>query len=128
MHCIVSYIVQYTHYFIHIGGVPMDAQLKKGLLDSCVLAVLSQNESYGYKIITDVAQYIDVSESTLYPILKRLEASGCLSTRTQQCGGRLRLYYSITVQGRVKLGEYVASIPTVDRLNAFVTTQYNNSK
>ncbi len=60
-----------------IGGVTMDAQLKKGLLESCVLAVLSQNESYGYKIIVDVSQNIDVSESTLYPILKRLEASGC---------------------------------------------------
>lgn len=106
----------------------MDAQLKKGLLESCVLAVLSQNESYGYKIITDVSQYIDVSESTLYPILKRLEASGCLSTRTQPSNGRTRLYYNITPLGTAKLGEYVASIPTVDRLNAFVTYEYNNSK
>ncbi len=106
----------------------MDAQLKKGLLESCVLAVLSQNESYGYKIIVDVSQYIDVSESTLYPILKRLEASGCLSTRTQPSNGRLRLYYSITPQGTAKLGEYVSSIPTVDRLNSFVSTQYHNNQ
>ena len=51
----------------------MDAQLKKGLLDVCVLSVLRQRESYGYKIIADIAPYIEISESTLYPILKRLK-------------------------------------------------------
>ena len=54
----------------------MDIQLKKGLLDVCVLSVLRKEESYGYKIISDIAPYIEISESTLYPILKRLEATG----------------------------------------------------
>lgn len=103
----------------------MDIQLKKGLLEHCVLAVLVQHESYGYKIITDVSQYIDVSESTLYPILKRLLASGCLATRTQPSNGRLRLYYSITDIGRAKLGEYVDNIASVQTVNNFITTQYS---
>ena len=61
----------------------MDAQLKKGLLEVCVLAAIRKEESYGYKIISDIAPYIEISESTLYPILKRLEASGAVTTRTE---------------------------------------------
>ncbi|MDR1940169.1 MAG: PadR family transcriptional regulator [Clostridiales bacterium] len=81
----------------------MDAQFKKGLLDACVLSVLSKEESYGYKIISDLKDIIEISESTLYPILKRLEAGGFLTTFTRQYGGRLRKYYAITRSGRHKL-------------------------
>ena len=56
----------------------MDSQLKKGLLDVCVLSVLRRGESYGYKILTDVAPCIEIAVSTLYPILKRMEGAGCL--------------------------------------------------
>ncbi len=80
----------------------MDAQLKKGVLDVCVLYALSSGESYGYKIISDLQGIIDISESTLYPILKRLEAGGYLTTRTAEYGGRLRRYYSLTKSGREK--------------------------
>mgnify|MGYP001098677487 CR=1 FL=1 len=81
----------------------MDVQLKKGILDVCVLYAISKSESYGYKIISDLQGIIDISESTLYPILKRLEACGCVTTRTAEYSGRLRRYYKITVAGLSKL-------------------------
>ncbi len=81
----------------------MDIQLKKGVLELCVLYAISNGESYGYKIISDLQVIIDISESTLYPILKRLEAGGFLTTRTAEHSGRLRRYYKITVPGLQKL-------------------------
>ena len=83
----------------------MDIQLKKGILDVCVLYALQNGESYGYKIISDLQGVIEVSESTLYPILKRLEAAGCLTTRTAEYSGRLRRYYKITNVGLKRLLE-----------------------
>ena len=85
----------------------MDAQLKKGLLDVCVLSVLREGESYGYKIITDIAPYIAISESTLYPILKRLESAGSLTVYSVEHNGRLRKFYSITDAGRKKIAEFI---------------------
>ncbi len=84
----------------------MDSQLKKGLLEGCVLATLKDEESYGYKIIGQISPYIEISESTLYPILKRLEASGAVSVRNRLYNGRLRKYYRITDVGREKLKEF----------------------
>ena len=55
----------------------MDIQLKRGLLDVCVLSAIKDQESYGYKIIKDLAPYVTLSESTLYTILKRLEQQKC---------------------------------------------------
>ena len=81
----------------------MDIQLKKGILDLCVLRAISRGESYGYKIISDLTGIIEISESTLYPILKRLEASGFVVTRTAEFNGRLRRYYKITALGIEKL-------------------------
>ena len=81
----------------------MDSQLKKGVLDVCVLYAISKSESYGYKIISDLQGIIEISESTLYPILKRLEAGGFLTTRTAEHSGRLRRYYKITTLGLKKL-------------------------
>lgn len=83
----------------------MDSQLKKGILDVCVLQAIGREESYGYKIISDLSPVIDISESTLYPILKRLEANGYLSTREKAYNGRLRRYYSITQSGKARLGQ-----------------------
>ena len=74
----------------------MDIQLKRGLLDVCVLAAIKNEDSYGYKIIKDMKPYIELSESTLYTILKRLETSDMLTVRTAEYGGRLRKYYHIT--------------------------------
>lgn len=84
----------------------MDVQIKKGVLDACVLYALKDGESYGYKIITDLKDVIEVSESTLYPILKRLESSGALETYSKEFNGRLRRYYTLTDSGRKKLAEY----------------------
>ena len=81
----------------------MDIQLKKGILDVCVLHAISKGESYGYKIISDLTDVIEISESTLYPILKRLEVGGFVVTRTAEFSGRLRRYYKITPLGLRKL-------------------------
>lgn len=80
----------------------MDIQLKKGILDVCVLYALSKGESYGYKIISDLEGIIEISESTLYPILRRLEVGGFVVTRTAEFKGRLRRYYKITNLGYEK--------------------------
>ena len=77
----------------------MDVQLKRGLLDVCVLSAIKDGDSYGYKIIKDMKPYIEMSESTLYTILKRLEISGMLTVYTTEHGGRLRKYYHITKAG-----------------------------
>ena len=81
----------------------MDVQLKRGILDVCVLAAIKDKESYGYKIIKDLRPYVELSESTLYTILKRLEAAEMLSVRTAEHGGRLRKYYSITKAGIARI-------------------------
>ena len=77
----------------------MDVQLKRGLLDVCVLAAIKNEASYGYKIIKDMKPYIELSESTLYTILKRLELAKMLTIRTVEHDGRLRKYYHITNAG-----------------------------
>ena len=84
----------------------MDSQLKRGLLDVCVLAAIRDEDSYGYKIIKDVKPYIKLSESTLYTILKRLEAAGMLTVWSAEHGGRLRKYYRITDAGRFRIEEF----------------------
>ena len=81
----------------------MDIQLKRGLLDVCVLAAIKNEDSYGYKILKDIGPYIKMSESTLYTILKRLETSEMLTIRTSEHGGRLRKYYHITPTGLEQL-------------------------
>ena len=81
----------------------MDIQLKRGLLDVCVLAAIKNEESYGYKIIKDMKPYTEMSESTLYTILKRLELASLLTVRTAEHNGRLRKYYQITAAGLSRL-------------------------
>ena len=84
----------------------MDVQLKRGLLDVCVLAAIKNEDSYGYKIIKDLSPYLEMSESTLYTILKRLENSAMLTVRTAEHGGRLRKYYHITEKGLARIEEF----------------------
>ena len=74
----------------------MDIQLKRGILDVCVLAAIKGEASYGYQIIKDMKPYVELSESTLYPILRRLEAQELLTVRSVEHNGRLRKYYHIT--------------------------------
>ncbi len=84
----------------------METQLKKGLLDAYVLAILKNNDTYGYELFINVTKSISVSESTLYPILRRLEALACLTTYNVEHNGRLRKYYKITELGITRLEEY----------------------
>ena len=77
----------------------MDAQLKRGLIDICVLAAIRDEDSYGYRIIKTVKPYIEISESTLYPVLRRLGENDMLSVRSVEHNGRLRKYYHINQAG-----------------------------
>lgn len=81
----------------------MDIQMKRGLLEVCVLAAIKNEPSYGYQIIKDVAPYAQISESTLYPILRRLEAAEMLTVYAEEHNGRLRKYYRITEKGKERL-------------------------
>lgn len=101
----------------------MDVQLKKGLLDVCVLAAIKDGDSYGYKIIKDMKPYIELSESTLYTILKRLEAARMLTVRTAEHGGRLRKYYHITDAGIRRIAEFKEEWKEMLAIFQFVTKE-----
>ena len=98
----------------------MDIQLKRGILDVCVLAAIKNEESYGYKIIKDMKPYIEMSESTLYTILKRLENAKMLTVRTAEHDGRLRKYYSITARGLNRIVEFKNEWREVMQIYRFV--------
>lgn len=108
----------------------MDVQRKKGLLDVCVLAVLQRGPSYGYRIVRDVSACIAVSESTLYPILRRLEANGLVITNTQEHNGRTRKYYEITQPGRARIETFLDEWEEVKHIYAFIkgTSEANKNK
>ena len=101
----------------------MDIQLKRGLLDVCVLAAIKSEDSYGYKIIKDMAPYIEMSESTLYTILKRLETAEMLTVRTAEHGGRLRKYYHITDAGFARIEEFRGDWDEIMSIYRFVTKE-----
>ena len=101
----------------------MDIQLKRGLLDVSVLAAIKSGESYGYKIMKDMKPYIELSESTLYTILKRLETAEMLTVRTAEHGGRLRKYYRITEQGRRRIEEFRQDWEEILSIYRFVTKE-----
>ena len=98
----------------------MDAQMKRGLLETCVLADLRRGESYGYQIIKNLSECIQISESTLYPILKRPEGSGCLYVKDVPHNGRLRRFYGLTVLGEQRLEELFEQWSEVIRVFEFV--------
>ena len=106
----------------------MDVQLKRGILDVCVLSVLTRGESYGYKIIADVAPCIEISESTLYPILRRLEATGAVSSRTEEYNGRLRKYYAVTDEGRKRIERFLDDIEEFERIRKFIAEDSGNEE
>ena len=99
----------------------MDIQLKRGLLDVCVLAAIKNGDSYGYKIIKDMKPYIELSESNLYTILKRLEAAEMLTVRTAEYGGRLRKYYHITGAGLKRIEDFRSDWDEILSIYRFVT-------
>ena len=101
----------------------MDIQLKRGLLDVCVLAAIKNKESYGYQIIKDMKPYIELSESTLYTILKRLETANMLTVRTAEHGGRLRKYYRITQAGMARIEEFKKDWKDILAIYRFVSKE-----
>jgi len=101
----------------------MDIQLKRGLLDVCVLAAIKDADSYGYQIIKDMKPYVALSESTLYTILKRLETAGMLTVRTAEHGGRLRKYYHITALGLKRIAEFRAEWEEIMLIYRFITRE-----
>lgn len=98
----------------------MNAQLKKGILDVCVLSVLNREESYGYKILKDLAGCVELPESTLYPILRRLEAGRCVTVRSVEHEGRLRKIYTITEAGRQQIREFMADWEEVEAIYRYI--------
>lgn len=101
----------------------MDNQLKRGLLDVCVLAAIKTEDSYGYQIIKDMKPYVDISESTLYPILRRLEAAELLTVRTTEHSGRLRKYYHITRLGLKRIETFKEEWKEMLFIYQFVTRE-----
>ena len=101
----------------------MDVQLKRGLLDVCVLAAIKSEDSYGYKIIQDMKPYIELSESTLYTILKRLETANMLTVRTTEHGGRMRKYYHITASGLNRIEDFKRDWKEIISIYQFVTKE-----
>ncbi|MBO7632201.1 MAG: PadR family transcriptional regulator [Lachnospiraceae bacterium] len=99
----------------------MDIQMKRGLLDVCVLAAIKDEDSYGYKIIKDLKPYAELSESTLYTILKRLETAGMLTVRTAEHDGRLRKYYRITSEGLGRIEMFKEDWKEIMLIYQFVT-------
>ncbi len=104
----------------------MDVQLKRGLLEICILTAIKKEDSYGYKIIKDISPYISISESTLYPILKRLESSGCITVYTVEHNSRLRKYYHITDTGIKKLSEFLEDWKDVMKAYNFIKEGSHN--
>ncbi|MBQ1848732.1 MAG: PadR family transcriptional regulator [Clostridia bacterium] len=104
----------------------MDIQLKRGLLDVCVLSAIKSEDSYGYKIIKDMKPYIELSESTLYTILKRLETASMLTVRTAEHDGRLRKYYRITAEGLRRIEEFKEEWKEVVSIYNFVVREDQN--
>lgn len=98
----------------------MEAQLKRGFIEACVLATVNTRESYGYQIVKDVPASLELTESTLYPVLKRLEQAGCITVRTAEHNGRLRKYYRITDAGKERIGEFLAAWPAVQDIYRYV--------
>jgi PadR family transcriptional regulator PadR len=106
----------------------MDSQLKKGLLEVCVLSAIEHEESYGYKIISDLSPYIEISESTLYPILRRLQENGAVSTRSAEYNGRLRKYFKITKIGIDKIEEFIDTMGEFQMISSYIMRNRRRKK
>lgn len=98
----------------------MDAQMKRGFLEICVLASLSRQDSYGYQIVKDVPDVLGLTESTLYPLLKRLEKAACLTAYAVEHNGRLRKYYRLTEGGRAQIDEFLSEQTDIMSIYDFV--------
>lgn len=106
----------------------INPQMKKGLLDTCVLSALLRGDSYGYKIIKDLAPCIRLSESTLYPVLRRLEAGGALTVYALEHNGRLRKMYRITDSGRSQVAAFLTDWKEIEAIYRYIKEGYENDE
>lgn len=90
--------------------------MKRGLLDACVLHVLKKGDAYGYKLTHEIDGFMEISESALYPVLRRLESQHCLETYSEEYSGRLRKYYRITAKGMERYKEYTGELKDLARI------------
>lgn len=104
----------------------MDIQLKKGLLENCVLAVLMKSDSYGYQMVKDISEYIEITETTLYPILRRLENADAVSVYTVEHNMRLRKYYKITAGGKERLRTFLKDFDNVLEIYKYIKGAVEN--
>lgn len=98
----------------------MDAQMKRGLIEACILKLLLKGDSYGYQLVKEAEEVLTLSESTLYPLLRRLEASGALTVYTMEHNGRLRKYYKITDAGRDMIPNFLKEWEDVMKVYDFI--------
>lgn len=110
----------YTMQYIVLRSDEMNVQIKKGIVEVCVLASLRREPSYGYKIINDISELIEISESTLYPILRRLEAQDMLRTFSKDFNGRVRKYYEITHLGEKRIRDFIDEWKDMERVYDFI--------
>ena len=102
----------------------MDTQLKRGVLEICVLSAMQDKETYGYELVKNISPVIEISESTLYPILRRLESGGFVTVRNVEHNGRLRKYYSITSCGRDRIKDFLQDWQDVIKIGEYITEKY----
>ena len=98
----------------------MDAQMKRGMVEVCILSLLTRGDSYGYQLIKDIAPIMELSESTLYPVLRRLEAAQCLTVYSVEHNSRLRKYYAITDEGRKRIADCLTEWADVNKVYDFI--------
>lgn len=104
----------------------MNVQLKRGLLEACVLTALYKEDSYGYDMIKKMSQYIEISETTLYPILKRLETADCLTVYNVEHNSRIRKYYKITQQGKERVKQFLDEWKEVNSVYKYIKEEIGN--
>ena len=101
----------------------MDAQMKKGLVEVCILSLLRRGDSYGYQLIKDIAPLMSLSESTLYPVLRRLESARCLTVYSVEHNSRLRKYYAITDEGRKRIADFLEEWSDIKKVYDFIAEE-----
>ena len=101
----------------------MESQFRRGILEACVLAVLEKGESYGYQLVKDVNEFIEITASTMYPILRRLEQTELLEVFSMEHNGRLRKYYRITDKGRQKITEMLEEWAEIVKIYQFIVKE-----
>ena len=106
----------------------LDPQMKRGLLEACVLSALARGDSSGYKIVTDLSVCVQVSESTLYPILRRLESGGALTVYSVEHNSRLRKFYHLTEQGQRQLSAAVEDWKELESMYEFIRGGLRNDQ